>query len=567
MRRLYLLLFVIIIIHPLWCKAASNRPVEASKGMVGSAQRLASETGVRVLKSRGNAVDAAVATAFALAVVHPTAGNIGGGGFMVIRFADGRATTIDFRETAPLKAHRDMYLKPDGTVDADKSQIGYLAVGVPGSVAGLCLALQKYGSKPLARVITPAIQLAEQGFLVTDDQAESFAELQSDFQQFPPTAKIFLKPDGSPYRKGERFVQKDLARTLKLIAAEGPDAFYKGEIAQLIAADMARHSGLITLDDLAAYQAVERPPVKGMYRGYEIISMGPPSSGGIALVQILNILENAGLRGKGHNSSQYVHLLAEAMRRAFADRAEYLGDPDFVSVPVQGLLSKEYALSLYRTIDSFKATESRNVKFGNPHAFQSEGKQTTHFSVIDASGMAVSVTTTLNDNYGSRAVVDGAGFLLNNEMDDFTAKPGSPNLYELIQNEANAIAPRKRMLSSMAPTIVVKDGEPFLVIGSRGGPHIINTVLQVILNVIDFDMNIQDAIDAPRFHHQYLPDEIRYERAGLAADVVEHLQSMGHLCKEVIKVGEAHGIHYDAARKKLYGAADRRSEGAAIGLD
>jgi len=545
--------------------AASPQPVSANHGMVVSSQRLASAAGVEILRSGGNAVDAAVATAFALAVVHPSAGNIGGGGFMVIRFPDGRATTIDFRETAPQLASHDMYLRHDGSVDEDKSRIGYLAAGVPGSVAGLCLASEKYGSLPLKRLIAPAVRLAAYGYPITHNQAAAFQELRKAFSRFDGSAGVFLKYDGSTYQEDETLKQPDLAKTLNAIAKEGRDGFYQGRIAQIIADDMARNGGLISLQDLADYHAVERPALKSTYRDYEIVSMGPPSSGGVALVEMLNLLENDDLKSRGYLSSRYVHLLTEAMRRAFADRNTFLGDPDFVDVPVAALISKDYARSLYHSIDADRATPSRQLRQPDLTPFHHEGAQTTHFSVVDGRGMAVSVTTTLNSGFGSLAVVQGAGFLLNNEMDDFAAKPGSPNMYDLIQGEANAIAPKKRMLSSMTPTILAKDGQLFMVIGSPGGPVIITAVLQVILNVVDFGMNIQQAIDAPRLHHQFLPDEIRAETFCLPADVVENLSRMGHTVRTMSLPSEAEGIVYDARKGIFSGAADPRGEGAAVG--
>jgi len=544
--------------------AASASPIKAEHGMVVSSQRLASEAGVAMLKAGGNAVDAAVATGFALAVVHPSAGNICGGGFMVIRFPDGQSTTIDFREKAPAKAHRDMYLNVDGSVNSQLSTVGYLAAGVPGSVAGLCYALKRYGKLPLKKVTAPAITLAMKGFALSEEQAHDFSKQKSQFQKFAATAKIFIRQDGEPWKAGEKFIQKDLAASLKLIAAKGPDAFYRGKIADLFATDMERNGGLISKEDLAAYQPVERKPVVGSYKEYGVVSMAPPSSGGIALMQMLNILEPFELKNLGHNSSRYVHLLTEAMRHAFADRAEYLGDPDFTAIPVEELLAKDYASHLRLTINQEHASDSKEIGPGNPNGFR-EAQQTTHYSVVDKNGMAVAVTTTLNGGYGSFAVVEGAGFLLNNEMDDFAAKPGSPNMYGLIQSEANAIAPNKRMLSSMTPTIVTKNDQLFMVLGSPGGPTIINTVLQAILNVVEFNMDVQEAIDAPRFHHQWLPDEISYERDGLVLDVVENLEAKGHTLQPCRLIGEAEGIMYDVDKKCYFGAADPRGEGAAVG--
>lgn len=557
-------IFFVILLSTQGCPAASPRPLQATHGMVVSSQRWASEAGVTMLKKGGNCVDAAVAVGFALAVVHPSAGNLGGGGFMVIRFPDGHATTFDYRETAPLTAHRDMFLRPDGSIDNDKSQVGYLAAGVPGSVAGLCMALEKYGTLPLSQVLQPAIHLAQKGFPLSDMQATSFSGMQNDFKKFPSTARIFYKADGSCYAAGELFQQKDLAATLKLIAKQGAGAFYQGAISRQIHQDMAANHGLITLADLAAYRAVERPAVLGHFKEYEIISMGPPSSGGVAVIQMLNMLAPLDMESMGHNSSQYVHYLVEAMMRAFADRAEYLGDADFVKVPVVELLSKGYAGELMKNVRPDRATPAQEVHPGHPLTHQ-ESEQTTHYSVASMDGMAVSVTTTLNGSYGCYAVVAGAGFLLNNEMDDFSAKPGFPNMYELVQKEANAIVPGKRMLSSMTPTIVTCDQKLHLVIGSPGGPTIINTVLQTLINSMVFKMNVQEAIDAPRFHHQWLPDEIRYERRGLVKDVMQNLQAMGHTLAERSSIGEAQGIAFNWQKKILYGAADPRAEGAAVG--
>ncbi len=545
----------------------SAEPVIARRGMVVSSQRLASEVGVAVLKDGGNAVDAAVATAFALAVTHPTAGNLGGGGFMVIRFPDGMATTIDFREKAPLRAHRDMYLKEDGSVDEDKVNFGHLSAGVPGSPAGLELAVRKYGRKSVKSLIKPAIRLAEKGFPLSANQADEFNELRDSFLRFPASAKIFVRNDGRPWVAGDLFVQKDLAWTLKRIASHGAKDFYRGHIAKRIVADMEKNGGLIAMEDLRRYRAIERPPVRGNYRGHEIISMGPPSSGGITLIEMLNMLENVPLKRLGHLSADYVHLLSESMRRAFADRNQYLGDGDFVPLPTSGLISKAYAQQLFNTIDSIRATVSIELKNADPYFFMRESHETTHFSVVDEDGMAVAVTTTLNGGYGSMAVVEGVGFLLNNEMDDFAAKPGAPNSYELIQSEANAIAPEKRMLSSMTPTILAKDGRLFMIIGSPGGPTIINTVLNVILNVVEFDMDIYQAITAPRFHHQFMPDEIRYEKDGLPLPVMLSLQERGHHLRKVGRIGEAHGILYDAGKRLYYGAADPRGDGAAVGWE
>lgn len=543
--------------------SASRRPVRARHGMVVSAQELASQVGVEILKRGGNAVDAAVATGFALAVVYPQAGNLGGGGFMVIRFPDGRATTIDFREKAPGKAHRDMYLDEKGEVIPGLSTFGYLSSGVPGSVAGLCYALNKYGTMSLKEVLQPAIGLAEKGFPVSYGFSQALRRASEELSHFPATAKIFLK-NGEPYQEGDLFVQKDLAKTLKLIAEKGPDAFYKGKIADLIAEDMKKHGGLITKEDLASYRPVEREPVCGTYRGYRIISMGPPSSGGVALIELLNILEAYDIGALGHNSSRTIHLMVEAMRRVYSDRAQHLGDPDFYPVPIKGLISKGYAAELRKGIDLYRATPSSQVSHGDPLPY--EGQQTTHYSVVDEDRMAVSVTTTLNSSFGSKVVIEGAGFLMNNEMDDFSIKPGVPNIYGLVGGEANSIQPGKRMLSSMCPTILTRDGRLFMVLGTPGGSTIITTVLQVIVNVIDHGMDIQEAVDVPRVHHQWLPDVLYYEKRGLPVDVLENLGKMGYHVRELRGYnGDVQAIMVDPQTGILLGASDPRGEGKAVG--
>jgi gamma-glutamyltranspeptidase/glutathione hydrolase len=536
-------------------------PVEAAHGMVASSSPIASQVGVDIMKKGGNAVDAAVAVGFALAVTHPSAGNIGGGGFMVIHLSRGRSTTIDFREVAPRAATRDMYLDKNGNA-TDQSRVGPLAVGVPGSVAGLALAEQEYGKLTLADVMAPAIDLAANGFILNDHEAESLAHAKSLFDTFPASAKKFLK-DGEPYHTGDRLVQPDLAKTLRLIAAHGAAAFYHGPIADQIAAEMKAHGGLITTADLAAYKPVERQPIEGTYRGYDVISMPPASSGGIALVELLNILEGYPIAKDGFNTPQTIHLMVEAEKRVYADRSRWMGDTAFFHVPEAGLTSKAYAASLRAGIDPKKATPSTAIAPGAPAAYESS--QTTHYSVVDASGNAVSTTTTLNGGFGNGEVVAGAGFLLNNEMDDFSAKPGVPNMFGLTGGEANAIQPGKRMLSSMSPTIVTKDGKVFLVVGSPGGSRIITTVLQVIVNVIDHGMNLQQAVDAPRFHHQWLPDDIRIERKGFPPALVQALGKMGYQVKAEGDMGDVEAIMIDPATGARYGAADPRAGGRAVG--
>ena len=531
--------------------------------MVASTSAEATRAGLDVMRRGGNAVDAAVAVGFALAVTHPSAGNLGGGGFMVIRLTDGRETTIDFRETAPARATRDMYLDASGNVVPHRSLDGPLAAGVPGSVAGLALALHTYGTVPLAAAIAPAIALARDGFEVSWALSDSLAAAAPRLRRNRAAAAALLAADGAAPAPGARLVQPDLARTLTLIGEQGPDAFYRGPIANLIAADMARSGGLITRQDLAAYRATERSPVTGTYRGLRVVSMGPPSSGGVALVALLNVLEGYPLAGYGANSSQTIHLVAEAARRVYADRAQWLGDPGFTHVPIAGLTSKAYAARLRASIDPQRATPSAAVHAASAAALEST--QTTHYSVVDPAGNAVAVTTTLNGDYGNGQVVPGAGFLLNNEMDDFSAKPGVPNMFGLVGGDANAIAPGKRMLSSMAPTILVRDGRAWFVTGSPGGSHIITTVVQTVLDVVDFGMTVQEAVDAPRFHHQWLPDRIEVERHGFPADMTARLRALGHVVSESDDMGDVQAILIDPATSLRTGASDPRMDGLTLG--
>ncbi len=530
-------------------------PVYAPHGMVASQEQLATEVGVDILKAGGNAVDAAVAVGFALAVTLPQAGNLGGGGFMLVHdAASGETVAIDYRETAPAAATRDMYLDADGNADPNLSRFTPLAIGVPGTVAGLALALEEYGTLPLADVLAPAIRLAEDGFEVTAELSQSLKRSQERLTQWPSTAAIFYKPDGTAYEPGETLKQPDLAASLRAIATEGPAAFYEGAIADAIAAEMERSGGLITGDDLSAYKAIVREPVAGTYRGYDIRSMPPPSSGGTHIVQILNILEGFDIADFGAGSAATIHLMAEAMKRAYADRSAFLGDSDFVDVPLSGLTSKAYAATLRQGIDAERATPSETIAPGTPLAYESD--QTTHFSVIDENGNAVSNTYTLNFGYGMGLVAEGTGILLNNEMDDFSAKPGVPNAYGLIGGEANAIQAGKRPLSSMSPTIVLKDGKVFLVAGSPGGSRIITTTLQIIMNVIDHGMNVAEASVAPRIHHQWLPDELRVEE-GLSPDTIRLLEEKGHLIALKSTMGSTQSImrRDDGA---LFGASDPR---------
>jgi gamma-glutamyltranspeptidase/glutathione hydrolase len=538
--------------------------------MVASTSDIASRIGVDVMKQGGNAVDAAVAVALALAVTWPSAGNLGGGGFMLIRKADGTAEAIDYRERAPLAATRDMYLDEKGNVIRGASTVGYKAVAVPGTAAGLALAHKRHGKMKWADLVEPARKLAAEGFSVNYHLARSLRG-RSTVERMAPFAesrRIFQR-DGKFYGMGETFVQSDLAGTLDRLKAN-PRDFQAGETARLIVADMKANGGLITLDDLSGYEPTVRTPLRGTYRGYEIITMPPPSSGGIALIEMLNMLEAYDLEALGWHSSRYVHHVVEAMRRAFADRAQHLGDTDFVKVPVDVLTSKKYAEERRKSIDPSKASNSREAGSGAPAAYESP--DTTHFTVVDADGNVVSNTYTLNDSYGSGVTARGTGVLLNDEMDDFTAKPGVPNDYQLIQGEANAIAPRKRPLSSMTPTIVMKDGKVLFAVGSPGGPTIINTVLQVIVNVVDFGMDIQEAISAPRFHHQWLPDEIYWEPYGINPDTRATLERMGHRFRHVAGtgstpgyIGDAHGVAIDPNTGMRMGASDPRLGGAPVG--
>ena len=536
--------------------APGSRYAVARHGMVVSANGLASEAGRAILAQGGNAVDAAIATGFALAVTYPTAGNIGGGGFMVIRFPDGRATTIDFREAAPLRATPEMFLDSTGDYSYQIHHESYKSVGVPGTVAGFALAHQKYGAMQWGRLVNPAFLLAEEGFIVPPGLARSLAGMAKEFRN--PAAVAAYSKNGQPYVAGERIRQPDLARTLTRIRDQGRDGFYRGETARLLTEEMRRGGGFITMEDLAQYQAKERAPVRGTYRGYEIISMPPPSSGGTALVEMLNVLEGYDLAAAGHDSPRYVHLVTEAMRRAFVDRARYLGDPDFVETPIARLTSKSYAAELRRTIESDHATASTPTQVAQGF----ESNETTHYSVVDANGMAVSVTYTLEYGYGLAAVVPGAGFLLNNEMGDFNGRPGLTDTTGLIGTPANLARPGKRMLSSMTPTIIAKDGRLVAVVGSPGGRTIINTVLQVILNQVDFNMGIDDAVKAPRFHHQWLPDVLSVEQDGLPLSTVSALEAMGYHVNMRGRQGTAHSIRIDPRTGDRQGAADPRDADA-----
>jgi gamma-glutamyltranspeptidase/glutathione hydrolase len=535
--------------------------------MISSASEEATRAGLAILRDGGNAVDAAVAVGFALAVTLPQAGNLGGGGFMVIRMADGRTTTLDFRETAPGAATRDMFLDSAGNFVPSRSQLGALAAGVPGSPAGLLMALEKYGTKNRHDILQPAIKLAEQGFPLHERLNEDLTGKLNDFAHFPGTLKVFA-PDSHPPPPGTIFRPPDLAATLRRISDSGASGFYTGPTADLIVAEMKRSGGIITHDDLRNYRPTERKPVTGSYRGYEIISMPPPSSGGVLLIQMLNMMERYNFTESGFHSAQHAHLIAEIMRRAYADRAEFLGDPDHFDVPVAGLTSRDYARSRAATITD-SATPSASVGHGDTARFKNESTQTTHYSVVDREGNCVSVTTTLNSSFGSKLVVDGAGFLLNNEMDDFSAKPNAPNLYGLVGNEANAIAPGKRMLSSMTPTIVTYKGAPWLIVGTPGGSTIITTVLQVIQNQIDFHMNLVDAIESPRIHHQWLPDTIFYEKGSFAQSAIDSLRKMGYRIVEREEPSgrvDAISISEEEGERVYYGWSDLRGYGLAAGV-
>lgn len=570
---------------PIIMQNAIFTPVQAKNAMVVTGNKIASEIGLQVLRNGGNAVDAAVTIGFVMSVTFPQAGNLGGGGFMLIHPAkDKTVIAIDYREKAPAAASRDMFLDANGKVDKQLSRFSHLSAGVPGTVAGMAMALEKYGTLSLAEALAPAIKLAEEGFIVSRAFSESMKRvfkkdglMAENLKKFPASAAMFLKADGHFYEAGDLFVQKDLAKTLKIIAKNGVKGFYTGEIAELIAQEMQKQGGVITINDLANYQAKERKPIQGTYRDHDIYSMSPPSSGGTHIVQMLNILEDYDIQNKGHNTAATIHLMAEAMKRAYADRSEYLGDTDFVCVPFKELTSKDYATQLRRQINESKAGESQDIQPGKLTSDECsikpeinscpatgyESEETTHYSVIDKDANAVSNTYSLNFSYGPSIVIEGTGMLINNTMDDFSASPCELNAYGLPGGNANAIEPNKRPLSSMSPTIVLKNGKPFLITGSPGGSKIITTTLQVILNVIDHQMNIQEAVNAVRIHHQWQPDKLKYEK-GLSLDTIRLLEAMGH---NVVKVkramGAASSILID--RGFYYGAGDPRRFGVALG--
>jgi gamma-glutamyltranspeptidase/glutathione hydrolase len=533
------------------------RPVAAAHGMVVAQERIAAEIGRDVLARGGNAVDAAVATGFAMAVTYPRAGNIGGGGFMLIHLASGEDVAIDYRETAPAAAARDMFLGDDGKPDPKKSRDQALGIGVPGTVAGLALALERYGSGrlSLAELLAPAIALARDGFTVEDDIADTLPQWQRRLLQWPASRKVFARDDGTLLRRGDRLIQSDLAATLQAIAAKGASGFYDGEVAERLIAAIRANGGILTRDDLKSYRAEIRTPVRGSYRGLDIVSMPLPSSGGTVLIETLNILEGFDLRGMGAGSVDGLHVLIEAMKRAYADRARYLGDPAFVQAPVARLIDKDYAARQRGTIDMARATPWNDRALAPPR----EGDNTTHFSVADRFGNAVSNTYTLNFSYGLGLVAEGTGVLLNNELDDFTAAPGASNAYGLVGFDANLPGPGKRPLSSMSPTIVLKDGRPLLVTGSPGGSRIISTVLQVIVNALDFDMDIAAAVAAPRLHHQWLPDEVRVEQ-GFPEATLEALRGRGH--RIAVPLGQTSANSILITPQGLLGAPDLRTRGA-----
>ena len=564
MKQIHILFTTFIFSFQLLTAANSN-PVFGENGMIVSTSKQTSEAGIQILKKGGNAVDAAVAVGFALAVTSSSNGNIGGGGFMVAAMANGETFTLDHREKAPATAHRDLFLNDSGNVIPGMSLFSRAGSGVPGTVDGLIRALEDHGSGKISlrQALAPAIRLAEKGFKISHYEARRFNGYKSFFERNDAASKIFIRQNETPWSTGDKFVQKDLAKTLKRIAKFGRDGFYSGPVADLIVAEMKRGNGLISHDDLENYSSMYRDPVKGIYKGHEIISMGPPSSGGALLINMMNMLENYPVDSLGWNSSDYIHLVTEVERRAYADRAEHMGDPDFWDVPLDMLTSKEYAQSRINDISLEKATPSSAVSASGAPGYES--RETTHYSVVDQWGNAVSVTTTINLSYGSGHLVKGAGFFLNNEMDDFSSKPGVPNAFGLVGNEANSIQAGKRPLSSMTPTIVLKGGKPFMVIGSPGGSTIITTTMQAILNVVDYGMDIKEAVSSPRFHSQWVPDVIMTEPRGLSKDVIQNLESKGHTLVPYKwgYIGEANGILI--SEDGFYGGGDSRGETSAIG--
>lgn len=559
-------IITMIILSIMGLNFAQAHSAKAKKGMVVSASSLASKVGLSILKKGGNAIDAAVATGFALAVTYPGAGNIGGGGFLIAQLKNGQSIAIDFREKAPKQSTKSMFLDARGNVMNDKIREGALASGVPGSVAGLLDALSAYGTMSVKEVLAPAIALAEEGFILDASMIKQFNKDMSLFKKFPSTMKVMTK-NGIPYKVGDRWKQPDLARTLKLIAEKGKDGFYKGSIPSMVAKAMAKHGGIITEEDFAEYKAVKRQVVKGSYRGYDVISMCPPSSGGIALLQMLNILSTYTFKKDEWHSPRHAHAMLSAMKFAFADRTVHLGDPDFTHIPYRMLLSQKYADRLAARIPQNTAIPSSSISAGDPKAFVKESDETTHYSVLDSSGNAVSVTTTINSWFGSGFIAEGTGFFLNNEMDDFAAKPNTPNQFGVMGGEANAIQPGKRMLSSMTPTIVLREGKPRLILGAPGGSTIITTVLHILTNCLDFGMPISQAVKAPRFHHQWMPDNIDYEEGAFTHQTMKTLQNMGYAFGKKRVIGIAECIAVNPWEGLILGASDTRhhSNGTAEG--
>jgi gamma-glutamyltranspeptidase/glutathione hydrolase len=546
--------------HP--ADAASHKPVRGTHGMVVSADRRASEVGVKILQRGGNAIDAAVAVGFALSVVYPEAGNIGGGGFMLVRLHDGKSYVVDFREKASRHATPGMYVDSSGKL-SDNSLNGPLSCGVPGTVAGFVLASERYGKLKFSELVQPSIELAKSGAIIDDRFAGVLAVYRDSLIKYSSTRKVYF-PHDALLKQGDTLRLPELAATLERIQQSGLDGFYKGETARLIVEEIRRGGGMMDQEDLDSYKAVIREPLKGTYRGYDIITVPPPSSGGAGLLEMLNIVERFNLHESGFHSSQSVHIMAEAMERMHADRAEFLGDPDFFNVPVNEIISKDYAQRLALQIDSLNATPGKSIHHGAINV--KEGNNTTHYAVIDSEGNIAAVTYTLNDLFGSKVVVDGAGFFLNDEMDDFSAQPGVPNAYGLIGGEANAISPGKRPLSSMVPAIVLKNGAPYLILGARGGPRIITAIFETIVDVIDYGMNIQEAVDAPRFYHEWTPDTLQYERFGFPRDVEQNLRSRGYSLKEVwYSLGQLEAIMVNPLNRIYEGASDPREGGTAVG--
>jgi len=565
MKALKFLLLILLFVfscstnNEQYSQDAEPTGVVAKNGMVVSAHPLASKVGIDVLKKGGNAIDAAIAVQFALAVTHPSAGNIAGGGFMVIRFNDGKTASLDFREMAPNKAHRDMYIDENREVTTGLSTRGHLAVGVPGSVDGMFKAHEKYGTLPMEDLIQPSIDLANNGFALTEKEAKRLKENLDNFDKYSTIEQEFLNNE---WQEGDTIYWKDLAKTLERIRDHGQAGFYEGKTADLIVAEMERGEGWITHEDLKNYQSIWRTPIEGMYKGYKIISMGPPSSGGVALLQLLNMVEGFPVDEWGWNTPKTIHLMVEAERRVYADRATHMGDPDYHKVPIEGMLDPKYLKSRMEDFDEVKASDSDMIGAGLLAIYESE--ETTHFSVVDAKGNAVSVTTTLNGGYGSKVIVDGAGFLLNNEMDDFSIKPGSPNMYGLIGGEANAIESGKRMLSSVTPSIVEKDGKLFMVVGTPGGSTIITSVYQTILNVLEHNMSMQEAVEAKRFHHQWKPNFIFAEVDAINKEYQSQLITIGHEINSRGSIGRVDAILI-WPDGRLEGGADPRGDDTAIG--